>query len=270
MAITADGHCLGFVSNGCVEADLIATARRAIAAGEAVAVSYGRGSGKIDVVLPCGGRVDLLVVPVGPDQRGALAAMVADAGAARRGGILTLDEWGAIGWTTGDAGAEFHAFTVHPRIRLVVVGAGSEALFLARLGAASDMAVELHSPDEQTLRRAAALGLAAREMTGLSSPAGLAADPVTAVAVMFHDHEWERVVLAEALSGPAFYIGALGSRRAHAARLAMLAEAGVPPGAAARISAPIGLVHRLRDPNLLAAAVIAEIAAAFQARFTAF
>jgi len=60
------------------------------------------------------------------------------------------------------------------------------------------------------------------------------------------------------------------------ARLDMLAQAGLEQGEgglaeqAGRIKAPIGLVHRLRDPNLLAAAVIAEIAAAFQARFTAF
>lgn len=269
MAIAADGASVGYVSNGCVEADLVRTAQEAIAAGTVVATSYGRGSGKIDIVLPCGGRVDLLVVPVGAAHQPALRALAAGA---RASGVLGLDADGTLRWQVNprpELGADW-SFAVHPRIRLLVIGAGSEALLLARLAAMSDMEVEVHSPDPLTLRRAGAMGLAASGMAGLSAQLGLAADGLTAVALMFHDHEWERRVLAEVLAGPAFYVGALGSRRAHAARVAMLEEAGCDAGAIARIRAPIGLVHRLRDPNLLAAAVIAEIAGEFQKRYTAF
>ncbi|MBC2665978.1 XdhC family protein [Novosphingobium flavum] len=269
MAVAADGEAVGFVSNGCVESDLVAAARRAIAKGAPASLAYGRGSGRIDIVLPCGGRIELLVVPVGPDQLAVLEALTGDERAA---GTILLGPGGTIGWAAPEAAAPVGgwAFALHPRIRLVVVGSGHEALLLARLGAASDMAAELVSPDEPSLAAARRAGLPARALSGLSSPVALGADPGTAIALMFHDHEWEQRVLLEALAGPAFYIGALGSVRAHDRRAEALAAAGCDAAAIGRIRAPIGLVPRLRDPNLLAVSVLAEIAATFQSRFTAF
>lgn len=269
MAVTADGAWVGFVSNGCVEADLVATARSAIKDDTVVTAAYGRGSGRIDVVLPCGGRIELLVVPVAPRHHAALAALVA---AARVRGAIYLATDGALGWHVERApgpGTGWH-FALHPKIRLVVVGSGHEALLLARLAAAADMVVELVSPDDRMLAQAAGFGLAARAIAGLSSTVDLAADPGTAVALMFHDHEWEQRILLDALSGPAFYVGALGSYRAHQRRVEALRAAGCDPAALGRLKAPIGLVPRLRDPGLLAVSVLAEVAAEFQARFTAF
>lgn len=269
MAIAADGRTIGFVSNGCVEADLIARAHEARARQRAIAVAYGSGSGKLDIVLPCGGRVDILIVPANASHEPALRAM---AGSSRVSGTLELMPAGAMRWKRATPVASEHAwaFMVHPKIRLLVFGAGSEALLLARLGDAADMEVEIRSPDAPTVARAAKLGLSANTLQGLSAPLDFAADEITAVALMFHDHEWEQRILLGALAGPAFYIGALGSHRAHLRRVDALMASGCPARAIARIKAPIGLVHRLRDPNLLAASVLAEIAAAFQKRFVAF
>jgi len=132
------------------------------------------------------------------------------------------------------------------------------------------MQVEVVSPDEITLERAGALGIPVQPLLGLSSSPALRIDPLTAVALMFHDHEWETRLLADVLASPAFYVGALGSTRAHGRRIEALRAAGCGRDALERIRAPIGMVHRLRDPNLLAASVIAEVAAAFQERFEAF
>lgn len=269
MAIAADGRTAGYVSNGCVEGDLVARANAAIADGAVAAVSYGRGSGTFDIVLPCGGRIDLLIVPLSAGRAAALGPMVA---AERASGVLSLAADGTIAWSADRAGAppaEWH-FPVNPKVRLLVVGTGAEALVLAQLAGAADMPVEVISPDEATLGQAGRMGFATQEIRGLSSAPDLAADPATAIALMFHDHEWEQRILLDALSGPAFYVGALGSRRAHERRVASLAAAGCPAAAIARIKAPIGLVQRLRDPHLLAASVLAEVAAEFQARFTAF
>lgn len=269
MAVAADGAMAGFVSNGCVDGDIAAHCRDAIATGQVQSLRYGHGTDRIDIVLPCGGRVDLLVVPVLPRHRAVLAGMI---GVGRTSGWLSLTAQGAMDWQAGEPAPVTRGwvFQVHPRIRLLVVGTGTEALMLARLAQISDMEVVLLTPDQATLRSARALDLPGGELKGLSTPPELAADPLTAIALMFHDHEWEREILRSALAGPAFYIGALGSRRAHDARTAMLAQAGLTPEAIARIRAPIGLVHRLREPNLLAAAVIAEIAAAFQQAYGAF
>ncbi len=269
MAVDVAGDAAGFVSNGCVESDLVTIARAAIADNEVVPVAYGRGSGRIDVVLPCGGRIDLLVVPVSPAHHAALGAL---ADQDRASGAIVLWRDGRFLWQVGEGGAAAGdwRFAVRPKIRLVVVGSGHEAVLLARLAVAADMAVELVSPDDATLVQAACNGVAARGIAGLSSTVDLAADPGTAIALMFHDHEWEQRILLDALAGPAFYVGALGSVRAHQRRTEALRAAGCPDAAMARLKAPIGLVPRLRDPHLLAVSVLAEIAAEFQARFTAF
>ena len=162
------------------------------------------------------------------------------------------------------------AYMVRPKIPLLIVGSGVEALALAHLASGADMQVELVSPDDITLTRARDAGIPVRELRGLSSPVDLRIDGGTAIALMFHDHEWEQMALLKALDTDAFYVGALGSRRAHARRVEGLIASGCSNEGIARIKAPIGLVHRLRDPHLIAASVIAEIAAAFQERFTAF
>ena len=269
MAVDASGRTIGFVSNGCVEADIVLQAQDAMENGQPVSIAYGRGSGRIDIALPCGGRIELLIVPVGPAHDAPLAALCADD---RASGAIALNGDGQWTW---HALAELQApaewrFTVHPRIRLIIAGAGAEALLLARLGVAADMAVELVTPDEALAAAARTAGLPCRMLTGLSSAASLGADAGTAVALMFHDHEWEIRLLADALAGPAFYVGALGSTRAHDRRVEALAAHGIGADIATRIRAPIGLVHQLRDPNLLAVSVLAEIAADFQSRFTAF
>lgn len=268
MAIGADGRSVGFVSSGCLEADLITVARDAIGNTNVRKVSYGRG-GPIDIVLPCGGRIDLLIVPVTCDHGAILRTIVQ---AERECGAISLSADGGIAWIVDDADASDAdwLFTVRPKIKLLVIGSGHEALFLAGLSAAADMMVEVISPEEGTLAAASQLGLMATPMRGLSSSIELSIDPATAIALMFHDHEWEVRVLQQALVGPAFYIGALGSQRAHRRRVESLLMAGCKSEAIARIKAPVGLVQRLRDPNLLAVSVLAEVTAEFQARFNAF
>lgn len=269
MAITEHRNTMGYVSNGCIEADVVATACEAIECGQAVTVAYGRGSGKLDLVLPCGGRVELIIVPLTQDHQPALELMQASD---RRSGKISLSADGKIAWQSGDVispevGWEF---PIVPKIRLHVIGSGSEATYLARLASVADMDVQLHSPDPDTLLQGREWGLSARPLNGMSSQPELDIDEVTAVALMFHDHEWETLVLREIITGPAFYIGALGSHRAHQNRVSALIKAGCMQSHIDRICAPIGIVQKLRDPNLLAASVVAEIASEFQQRYGSF
>lgn len=269
MAVAADGRSAGFVSNGCVEADLVATALAAIAAGRPIATAYGRHSGRFDIRLPCGGRIDLLVAPVTKHNMPALASM---SQAERTSANLHLTASGMLIWGSGGkeaAGADW-TFAVHPKIRVLAIGSGREALFLARMAAGADMDVQVVSPSESTLDDAMRLGLRIQPLRGLSSRVVLDADAVTAIALMFHDHAWELRILEEALRTPSFYIGALGSMRAHEHRVEALQSFGFSEFEIARIRAPIGLVQRLREPHLLAISVLAELTREFQARFGAF
>ncbi|GGO96572.1 XdhC family protein [Wenjunlia tyrosinilytica] len=81
----------------------------------------------------------------------------------------------------------------------------------------------------------------------------------TAVCVLTHDPKFDVPVLVRALRSPAGYVGAMGSRRAHADRLERLREAGVGAEELSRLHSPIGLDLGARTPQETAIAVLAEI-----------
>ena len=62
-----------------------------------------------------------------------------------------------------------------------------------------------------------------------------------------------------ALKSPAFYIGALGSRKTHASRVDRLRESGWTDDDLARIHAPVGMNIRARTPAEIAVSIVAQI-----------
>jgi xanthine dehydrogenase accessory factor len=81
----------------------------------------------------------------------------------------------------------------------------------------------------------------------------------TAIAVLTHDPKIDDPALMAALPSPAYYVGALGSRRTHAKRVQRLTEAGMSPELLGRLHAPIGLDLGAITPEEIALAVMAEI-----------
>ncbi|MBA4491791.1 XdhC family protein [Paracoccus sp. S1E-3] len=237
MAIRATGESWGSLSSGCIERDVVIHARAALADGQVRALRYGAGSPFRDLVLPCGGGLDILILPA-PDRR-ALAQAQASL-QARRPAMLQL---GPL------------VLNLQPQLRVLAFGKGPELRVFSALAAAAGYPVESFSPDPETLA-----GLErARLLSGKDWPAGLTADARTAVTLFFHDHDWEPGLLQAALDSPALYVGAQGSLRAHRARCADLLALGVPPEATARLAAPFGLIPSVRDPRMLAASVLAQV-----------
>jgi xanthine dehydrogenase accessory factor len=91
--------------------------------------------------------------------------------------------------------------------------------------------------------------------------AGLSLTPGTAVALLTHDPKIDDPALRIALRSPAFYVGALGSRKTHEARKRRLASAGVPAESIDRIHGPIGVEIGARTPEEIALAIMAQIVA---------
>ena len=92
--------------------------------------------------------------------------------------------------------------------------------------------------------------------------AALKPDARTAVVTLTHDPKLDDPALDAALKSDAFYIGALGSRRTHAKRVARLNDLGHGAEAIARIHAPVGLdIEAVTAPEI-ALSVMAEIVAA--------
>jgi xanthine dehydrogenase accessory factor len=86
-------------------------------------------------------------------------------------------------------------------------------------------------------------------------------DARTVVCVLTHDAKFDIPLLHLTLSLPVAYVGAMGSRRAHAQRLELLREAGVPAEHLARLHSPIGLDLGARTSEETAISIAAEIIA---------
>jgi xanthine dehydrogenase accessory factor len=81
------------------------------------------------------------------------------------------------------------------------------------------------------------------------------------VVTLTHDPKLDDPALDETLKTNAFYIGALGSRKTHAARLNRLAALGHTPETLARIHGPVGLnIGAVTAPEI-ALSIVAELIA---------
>lgn len=86
-------------------------------------------------------------------------------------------------------------------------------------------------------------------------------DDRTVICVLTHDPKFDVPLLVKALRRPARYIGAMGSRRTHADRLAKLRAEGMTDAELARLRSPIGLDLGGRTPEETAVSIAAEIVA---------
>jgi xanthine dehydrogenase accessory factor len=86
----------------------------------------------------------------------------------------------------------------------------------------------------------------------------IAPDARTAIITLTHDPKLDDPALDRALKSDAFYIGSLGSKKTHAARLARLAALGHGEAALARIKGPVGLdIGAVTAPEI-AMSILAE------------
>jgi xanthine dehydrogenase accessory factor len=275
-----DGSLTGFLSGGCVEADVARHAAAVAADGTPRRLVYGEG-GPADVRLPCGSRIEVLVERVTPDQPAAHALRrLTDA---RRPALWLSDGQvsaclgpddpcaglpealtraaAAGNATCGATQAPFALFRAYrPALRLVVVGADPIALAVLRFAAEMGIETILIRPKGPAIGPTAPV---TRYLRGSveESLALVAPDPWTAIAVLSHDAEAEHDALLAALGTQAGYVGALGSRRRIPEREARLRAAGIDTADMARIHAPIGMAIGGKSPWEIAVAIIAEIVA---------
>ena len=275
MAVSSDGAMEGSVSGGCVEGAVVLEALEALEDGAPKVLEYGVSDGDAFAVgLACGGTIRVLVEPVGAGgmPQDMLEALVA-ARAARTplayavaldGSHRALAETGyAQRFRMDRSGIEEDAQTfvaIHnPPLQLVVVGAVhiAQALVpMARIAGFDPVVIDPREafgaparfPDAQVINDWPDAALQA---------AGV--DSRTALVLLTHDPKLDDPALYIALRSGAFYIGALGSKRTHAARLERLTEAGFTAQDLARISGPVGLDIGAAGPAEIAVSILAQM-----------
>jgi xanthine dehydrogenase accessory factor len=262
MAVSETGEAIGNITGGCAEAAIVAEAVAAMDAGRSRTVRFGKGSPYFDIRLPCGSAIDLLI-NVGLDQQ--IIEALIEARRARR--PIRLHQDMITGRSRLDLDTDCpHAETdgrifslrYRPAPRMLAIGKGPILADLCRLGTALGWEMVPVSPDAGQL---ANLAPHAVDRLHISSPAqvlGGSLDRWTAAVLLFHEHEWEPSILRILLDTPAFYIGALGSRKTHATRLQALGYMGAPADALARVHGPVGLDIGAKSPPEIAISILAE------------
>ncbi|WP_372730761.1 XdhC family protein [Novosphingobium sp.] len=263
MAIDANGQRAGSFSGGCIEDAVAEEALETLSDGWGRVVRYGVGSPYIDVRLPCGGGIDLLFTP--RPQSSVISAVLdkleqreAASVALQCDSITMLPALTQRAWN-----GECLHHNYQPDLRIYALGQGEDLTAFARLGAYFGANIHALTPDRTAFDLLASDGIAATYLATRTTLPIPQSDPWSAIVFLFHGPDWEEQLLPQALALPSFYVGAIGSRRTHTARLAMLEKAGVPFEKISSIRGHIGLIPATRDPATLALSILGEIVADF-------
>jgi xanthine dehydrogenase accessory factor len=267
LAVAGDKRFAGSISGGCLEQALTEEAQIAMREGTNRVLRYGRGSPYLDVRLPCGGGIDLHV-DASPDR--ALLQRAISLGRARKPFSLAFNSTSArssLRLVEDPAEARDGEFVrqYQPRLRIVLAGRGWEIVAMSQMAQTANVELVVASQEPATLEFCKPYADQLIRLTTPASAPALPFDSHTAVACLFHEHEWEAPLLLDALRSPAFYVGALGSRQTHQRRVDTLRQLGAGPDDIARLTGPIGLFAS-HDPRSLAVSALAEIIKVWNAR----
>ncbi len=158
---------------------------------------------------------------------------------------------------TADGSVFIHVH--NPPMKLAIVGAVHIARPLSRMAAVAGYAVTVIDPRRAFASDARFPDVAVSRGWPDEALAELAPDARTAVVMLTHDPKLDDPALEVALNSAAFYVGALGSKRTHAARAKRLADRGLDEAAIGRIHGPVGLSIGALSPAEIAIAIMAEI-----------
>ncbi len=274
MACTLQGEMVGSISGGCIEEDFLDQLRtgslkqRYQTEGQPFIVQYGvSAEEQARLRLPCGGQLHVLVEfiePV-PDMIRVFSELAAALNDHQRisrhvdlrSGLISMRQIGSDEAITLDDQQMLHSLS--PRYRLLLLGAGDVARYVAELALIMDYEVTLCDPRPSYLDN--------WQVEGVHLSADLPDDvvrdqfsnPYSGIIALAHDPRVDDMALMEALKTDAFYIGAMGSERTSANRRLRLPELGLSEDEIARLHAPIGFSIGSKTPAEIAISIMAQV-----------
>ncbi len=272
MIIRDDGQVAGSLSGGCIEDDLIDRVKRGeLAPRLPQATTYGVTAEEAQRFgLPCGGTVQIVLEPLSAQSllRDMLAAIESHRVIRRRlelaTGLVSL----RANTQPGDSDTlHFDGQvleTVHgPRLRLVIIGGGQLSRYLASMAVMLDYRVTVCDPREEYHEGWAGIeGVTLSRLMPDDLVIAMNLDANSALVAITHDPKLDDLALMEALKTPAFYVGALGSRRNNEGRRKRLLDFDVSETEVNKLRGPVGLNLGAKTPPEIAMSIVAEMTAA--------
>jgi len=276
LIVSGEGHMEGSVSGGCVEGAVVLEALDSLKDGKTRVLEYGvRDDDAFAVGLACGGKIRVLVEPVGKQMPQNLLQELVDAIAKDDSVIyeiniktlqrrLVYNEYGDR-IRRDRSGFKEDGLTFlnvySPRLKLDIVGAVHIAQALVPIAEIAGFSPRIIDPRESFANRER---FGSTEISNDFPDVALTkAKPNyrTAVILLTHDPKLDDSALHIALQSEAFYIGALGSKKTHQQRKNRLKDAGFTEKQISRIHGPIGLNIGASSPEEIAISILSEVIA---------
>jgi xanthine dehydrogenase accessory factor len=297
MGLTSDGKIAGSVSGGCVENAVVEAGIESLKTNHPQLLHFGVADERAwEVGLACGGSIEVFVNPLDTKIYQSLYSVLNEEGSGMlvtvirgpekiAGNELLLQEDGSVTGSIGDEwngqvlklasealsmetarrvslndDVEVFLEPILPAPTLVIVGGVHIAIALASLARTLGYRTIMIDPRK-------AWGNAERfphvDQLIAEWPQGafekVRVTRSTAIVMLTHDPKLDDPAVRLALSSPAFYVGALGSKKTAAKRHGRLLNDGLGESQLARLHAPIGLDIGAQTPEEIALAIMAEV-----------
>ena len=274
MACTMDGELVGSISGGCIEEDFLEQLRDGSLKtqydkeSKPFIVKYGvTVEEQARLKLPCGGQLHVLLEYIDSSEQTCevfqrLAGDLENHTKVSRlvdlnNGIISAKAQSSEDAVVIDGALMTHSLS--PMYRLLILGAGDVAKFVAEMAIALEYDVMLCDPRPNYLDNWTVPGVETTAQLPDDVVREHFSNPYSGIIALAHDPRVDDMALMEALKTNAFYIGAMGSVRTSAARRERLPELGLSSDEIDRLHAPIGFQINSKTPAEIAIAVMAEI-----------
>ncbi|MEX2130587.1 MAG: XdhC family protein [Pseudohongiellaceae bacterium] len=276
MACTLDGELVGSISGGCIEEDFLEQLRdgslkkRFAEERKPFMIMYGMTSEEqARLKLPCGGQLHVLLEYFEPIPRivGVFNLINQALTEHKKVSRVVNLSTGRIHFTeesTNNAVDIVESHLIHslsPHFKLLLLGAGDVAKYVAELAMAMEYNVTLCDPRPEYLQNWDVPGVKTTSRLPDDVVREQFSNPYSGIIALAHDPRVDDMALMEALKTNAFYVGAMGSDRTSAKRRERLPELGLTEAEIGRLHAPIGFRINSKTPAEIAIAIMAEVTA---------
>ena len=276
MACTFDGELVGSISGGCVEEDFLEELREGKlkdlyqSQAKPVTVVYGETEAEqARLKLPCGGQLHVLLELLEPSVENKAVFENIHSALERHLTTSRIVNMSNGKITVGDHARkealviekETMIHSLSPMYKLLLLGAGDVAKYVAEMALALEYQVTLCDPRPNYLDNWSVQGVETTARLPDDIVRESYSNPYSGIVALAHDPRVDDMALMEALKTDAFYVGAMGSERTSAARRDRLPELGLTKDEINTLHAPIGFEIASKTPAEIAISIMAEITA---------